>query len=139
MMIYHNNRSNLKRTCLIAVLLMGTITPPALAQQIDSLALSKQVIPLDDGDPRPVMALAAIHGSARGQITGKAADVIKQRSGSAAPVFVDAKRIGAVPDQPGCSKVRLTYSTSKEFAAQFAKQPIPTLDIAVCPNKIKAK
>ncbi len=131
--------NNPKRICLLAILLMGITNTPVLAQQIDTLALSKQLIPLDDGDPRPVMALAAIHGSARGQITGKAADVIKQRSGSAAPVFVDAKKVGNVPGQPGCSKVRLSYSTSKEFAAQFAKQPIPTLDIAVCPNKIKVK
>ncbi|WP_434778544.1 hypothetical protein [Neisseria sp. Ec49-e6-T10] len=104
------------------------------APKVDTLSLSKQVIPLDKGDPRPLMAIAAIHGKARGQITGEAAKIIKERTKSAAPIFIEAVKLSDIEDQPGCAKVKLTYTTSKEYSAQF---PAQSMDVAVCPNKAK--
>ena len=125
--------TNKNLLCTMAILLFNSLIHAETKP--DTLALSKQIIPLNDGDPRPVMALAVKHGTAKGQITGKAAEIMKQRSGSDAPVFIEATKVGAVINQPGCSKVRLTYSTSKKYAATFSQQP--SMEIAVCPNKAK--
>lgn len=120
----------IKAVFLLSLLIEGL--RPVYAREIDTPALSKQVIPLDNGDPRPLIALAAKYGSAKGQISGKAAEIIKKRTGSDAPVFVEAIKVGVVPDQPGCAKIKITYSTSKEYAAEFSQQP--QLEVAACPN-----
>ena len=116
----------------IAALLVGLFVLPAMAQApLDYEAMSKRVIPLPKGDPRPLLALAARYGQARGEITGQAADVIREKTGSDAKVTITARRLGDIPDQPGCKKVRLTYTSSVAKPAQ-SKQP-PSIDTSVCP------
>ena len=57
----------------------------------------------------------------------KAAALIKKKTNSSAKIMITAQRIGDVPNQPGCKKVRLTYTSS----AQPGKTP--SIDTSVCP------
>lgn len=94
--------------------------------------LAKQSIPLNDGNPEPVLALAARHGKALGHFSGKAAEAVRKTYGKPIPIYVIAEKTGAVSGQPGCSKIQLTYKTSPEYASSSPEQKI---DVAVCPKR----
>lgn len=122
-----------KRFIIIAAVILAL---PAAAQvPLDFESIAKnQVIPLPKGDPRPLLALAAKYGQASGQITGEAAKLIAEKTGSNAKIMITAQRIGDVPNQPGCKKVRLTYTSTSQPGKT------PSIDTSVCPaNKGGAK
>lgn len=95
-------------------------------------ALVKQSIPLTDGNPQPLLALAARHGSARGHFSGKAAAAVRQQFGRDIPLYIEAVKVGKVKGQPKCDRIRLTYKTDKQFAAIAPEKQI---DVAVCPKR----
>ena len=93
---------------------------------------TKHSLALTKGDPRPVVALAMRHGKARGHFAGQAAAFIKQKTGVAAPIFVEATKKGAVKGQPQCNEVELRFFTSPAFASTYPEQ-VSTM--AVCPKR----
>lgn len=95
-------------------------------------ALSKQSLPLPDGNPQPLLALAARHGTAKGHFSGKAAEAVGKQFGKAVPIYVEAVKIGKVKEQPRCDQIRLTYKTDRQFAASAPEKQI---DVAVCPKR----
>ena len=116
---------------LMGVLFAGvfSLTATTFAQpplDYESIAKNK-IIPLPKGDPRPLLALAAKYGQARGEITGEAAELIKKKTNSSAKVMINAHRIGDIPKQPGCKKVRLTYTSTSQPGKT------PSFDTSVCP------
>lgn len=116
-----------------AILAMPAVTQAQAPLDFESIAKNK-VIPLPKGDPRPLLALAAKYGQARGEITGEAAELIKKKTGSNAKIMITAQRIGDVPAQPGCKKVRLTYSSTAESTTQSGKTS--SIDTSVCPASL---
>lgn len=94
--------------------------------------LAKQSIPLPDGNPKPLLALAARHGAAQGHFSGKAAELIKKQFGKPVPIHIEAKKVGRVKDQPKCDQIRLTYKTTPQFASIAPEQIV---NVAVCPNR----
>lgn len=93
---------------------------------------AKHSLALTKGDPRPVVALAMRHGKARGHFAGQAAAFIKQKTGVAAPIYVEATKKGPVKGQPQCNEVELRFFTSPAFASTYPEQ-VSTM--AVCPNR----
>ncbi len=99
--------------------------------QVDTKALSKQVIPLNDANPQPLLILAAKHGQARGVVTGKAAEDIKKKTGRDIQIRILATRLAQLEN--GCSNVRLEYMSN----VPAASGRLPKMDIQVCPSKGK--
>lgn len=94
--------------------------------------LSETLIPLPDANPQILLAIAARHGKAKGQFTEQAALAMKQQFGKEIPIFIQATRIGKIPEQKDCVQVRLTFSTSPEYSSTY---PAESIDMAVCPNR----
>ena len=99
--------------------------------KVDTYTLSKQVIPLDDANPQPLLILAAKHGQARGVVTGKAAEEIKKKTGKDIQIRILATRLGQLKN--GCSKVQLEYQSN----IPAASGRLPKMDIKVCPESKK--
>ncbi len=118
--------TNKKLVLLIITLLTSSFS--IANSKVDTLALSKQVIPLDDANPQPLLILAAKHGQARGVVTGKAAEDIKKKTGRDIQVRILATRLDQLNN--GCSKVRLEYMSN----VPAASGRLPKMDIQVCPN-----
>lgn len=92
--------------------------------------LAKTSLPINDGNPQALLALAARHGYAKGHFAGPAAEVMRKKFGRSVPVNIEAKRIGQVSGQPDCSHIRLTYKTG----ANGKDVSQETMDMSVCPN-----
>ncbi|EMU0852519.1 hypothetical protein V3M32_002149, partial [Neisseria gonorrhoeae] len=56
-------------------------------------ALARTSIPLPDGKPDALLALAMRHGSAKGYFSGRAAAAVKQKFRQDIPIFVEAVRM----------------------------------------------
>ena len=87
-------------------------------------ALARTSIPLPDGKPDALLALAMRHGSA--------AAAIKQKFRQDIPIFVEAVRMEEIKNKPGCNRVRLTFHTSPALSQTF---PSEIMDIEACPNR----
>ncbi|EPH9125458.1 hypothetical protein V3L65_002179, partial [Neisseria gonorrhoeae] len=89
-------------------------------------------IPLPDGKPDALLALAMRHGSAKGYFSGRAAAAVKQKFRQDIPIFVEAVRMEEIKNKPGCNRVRLTFHTSPALSQTF---PSEIMDIGACPNR----
>lgn len=58
-------------------------------------------------DLKPLLARAAVEGSAHGTLTGSGAQAIARRFQTAAPIEIDVRRIQRLP-QPGCDRLEVT-------------------------------
>lgn len=68
--------------------------------------LSKTVIDLPEGDTRPLVALAAIAGNAKGVFTGRIVKEMNQKMGS--KVNIEVKGVRLEKQVQGCPVVELT-------------------------------
>lgn len=123
----------------LTVYLLCLAAMPALAEvYTGGIALSqteaaaKQSVPVTDGNPQTVIALAMRHGKARGHFAGKAEEAMKKQFGKPIPIYIEAERMEKIPGKTGCHRVRVTYKTSPELAAQA---PSEAMDIEACPNR----
>ena len=122
---------------LLAGTAVALFTGATLAAAGGSISLDKTAglaaagIPLPDGKPQPLLALAMRHGTAKGYFSGAAAQAIKTKFGQEVPIFVTATKLEPIKNKPGCNKVQLTFKASEKFAASYPEQ---SLLIAVCPQ-----
>ncbi|EMT2699976.1 hypothetical protein OMC81_001554, partial [Neisseria gonorrhoeae] len=85
-------------------------------------ALARTSIPLPDGKPDALLALAMRHGSAKGYFSGRAAAAVKQKFRQDIPIFVEAVRMEEIKNKPGCNRVRLTFHTSPALSQTFPSE-----------------
>ena len=88
--------------------------------------LPEVIIPIPDGDIRPILAVAAKFGSAKGEFTGKVAKQVFDRFGKAT-VRVKAVKMSELSE--GCPKIIATIYQVENPSLQ---QEIP---FRVCPNQ----
>lgn len=58
-------------------------------------------------DLKPLLQLAIDQGMARGVLVGAAADYVRRKFDSDAPIEIDVRAVRALP-QPGCSRLEVT-------------------------------
>lgn len=132
------NRRTKETGAALCVLLFAALPVSASDIYTGGIALEKtaklaqESVPLPDGNPQPVLALAMRHGQAKGHFSGKAAEAVRQQYGRDIPISVTAERKEAVSGKPGCRKIRLTYKSGGAFAGRY---PDKSIDVEVCPNK----
>lgn len=131
--------NKLKLTTLVAVCMSMVVGPLHAAETFNggisldkTEKLVKSSIPLPDGKPDVLLALAMRHGSARGHFSGKAAAAVHKQFKKEVPIYIEAVRQEALKNKPGCNKVRLTFKTTPQYESLA---PTQSIDMEVCPNK----
>lgn len=133
-------KTTMTSKALAAMLLTTAATAFAAQPYTGGIALDKTEklaqtsIPLPNGRPDAVLALAMRHGRAKGHFSGRAAAAIKQQYGKEIPIHIEAVKKEAVKGKAGCNKVTLTFKTTPEFERMA---PTQSVDIEVCPNRNK--
>lgn len=89
--------------------------------------LSRTLVPLPEGDARPLFALAATYGKAEGQFTGKVVEEMTKKMGSKVDIRVYAVSLNELVD--GCPKVKVTI---KDIEHPNMTSEAGTFEVKVC-------
>jgi len=104
------------RARLVHVLALFLRLAPALACAGHALA--------DDRSPvtsiKPLLMAAIEHGEAHGELVGEAANFMRQRFKSLAPIVIDVKTLATLTE-PGCKRLEVT--TRQEGVREAINQP----------------
>lgn len=112
---------------LILIPIARSQSAKEIPNQAELFELSKKVVPLPEGDARPLFALAATYGKAEGQFTGKVVGEMTQKMGSKVDVRVYAVLMSELVD--GCPKVKVTI---KDIGHPNATSDAGTFEVKVC-------
>jgi len=91
-------RLSAQRRLLGAALLGVAFSSPAQAQPVQRIPVT---------EIKPLLALAAEHGAARGVLTGPGADYMRRRFDASGAIEIDVQALQALP-QPGCARLEVT-------------------------------
>lgn len=91
--------------------------------------MSKKLVPLPEGDARPLFALAATYGKAEGQFTGNVVTEMTKKMGSKVDIRVYAVLLDELVD--GCPKVKVTI---KDIEHPNMTSDASTFEVKVCPK-----
>ncbi len=86
------------RRILGAVVLGIALASPVPAQPVQRITVT---------EIKPLLALAAERGMARGVLTGPGADYIRRRFDATGAIEIDVQALHALP-QPGCARLEVT-------------------------------
>lgn len=87
-----------QRRLLGAALLGVAFASPAQAQPVQRIPVT---------EIKPLLALAAEHGAARGVLTGLGADYMRRRFDASGAIEIDVQALHALP-QAGCARLEVT-------------------------------
>lgn len=119
--------------CALVTLVLIPIARSQSAKEIPNQAelfeLSKTIVPLPEGDIRPLVALAATYGKAEGQFVGKVVAEMTQKMGSKVDIHVYAVLMAEQAD--GCPKVKVTI---KDIEHPNVTSEAGVFEVKACPR-----